>query len=144
MANEIIKTQTAAVAANTPAITSAAALAAIAQEAIALSALAVGAKFESDDLVEADEIVLRDCDIVEYNKSNGENVRFAVWAMDVTKSDKTIAGYHQSGAILTKMADGIINAGALPALREYGLRIAAKWKKTSGGNDILDITVEGD
>lgn len=144
MANEIIKTQTAAVAANTRAITSAAALAAIAQEAIALSALAVGAKFESDDLVEADEIVLRDCDIVEYNKSNGENVRFAVWAMDVTKGGKTIAGYHQSGAILTKMADGIINAGALAALREYGLKIAAKWKKTSGGNDILDIVVEGE
>ena len=144
MANEIIKTQTAAVAANTRAITSAAALAAIAQEAIALSALAVGAKFESDDLVEADEIVLRDCDIVEYNKSNGDNVRFAVWAMDVTKGDKTISGYHQSGAILTKMADGIINAGALTALREYGLKIAAKWKKTSGGNDILDIVVEGE
>lgn len=144
MANEIIKTQTAAVAANTPAITSAAALAAIAQEAIALSSLAVGAKFESDDLVEADEIVLRDCDIVEYNKSNGDNVRFAVWAMDITKGDKTIAGYHQSGAILTKMADGIINAGALPALRKYGIKIAAKWKKTSGGNDILDIVVEGE
>ena len=143
MANEIIKTQTAAVAASAAAIT-AATLAAIAQEAIALSPLAVGAKFESDDLVEADEIVLHDCDIVEYNKSNGENVRFAVWAMDITKGDKTIAGYHQSGAILTKMADGIINAGALPALREYGLKIAAKWKKTSGGNDILDIVVEGE
>lgn len=143
MANEIIKTQTAAVAASAAAIT-AATLAAIAQEAIALSPLAVGAKFESDDLVEADNIVLHDCDIVEYSKSNGENVRFAVWAMDITKGDKTIAGYHQSGAILTKMADGIIEAGALPALREYGLRIAAKWKKTSGGNDILDIIVEGD
>lgn len=143
MANEIIKTQTAAVAASAAAIT-AATLAAIAQEAIALSPLAVGVKFESDDLVEADEIVLRDCDIVEYNKSNGEIVRFAVWAMDITKGDKTIAGYHQSGAILTKMADGIINAGALAALREYGLKIAAKWKKTSGGNDILDIVVEGE
>lgn len=143
MANEIIKTQTAAVAASAAAIT-AATLTAIAQEAIALSPLAVGAKFESDDLVEADNIVLHDCDIVEYSKSNGENVRFAVWAMDITKGDKTIAGYHQSGAILTKMADGIIEAGALPALREYGLRIAAKWKKTSGGNDILDIIVEGD
>lgn len=143
MANEIIKTKTAAVAASAAAIT-AATLAAIAQEAIALSPLAVGAKFESDDLVEADNIVLRDCDIVEYNKSNGENVRFAVWAMDITKGDKTIAGYHQSGAILTKMADGIINAGALEALREYGLKIAAKWKKTSGGNDILDVVVEGE
>lgn len=143
MANEIIKTQTAAVAASAAAIT-AATLAAIAQEAIALSPLAVGVKFESDDLVEADEIVLHDCDIVEYSKSNGEDVRFAVWAMDVTKGDKTIAGYHQSGAILTKMADGIIEAGALEALRKYGLRIAAKWKKTSGGNDILDIMVEGD
>ena len=144
MANEITKTQTAAVAAQNPANITAAALAAIAQEAIALSSLAVGAKFESDDLVEADNIILRDCDIVEYNKSNGENVRFAVWAVDITKADKTIAGYHQSGTILTKMADGIIEAGALPALREYGLRIVAKWKKTSGGNDILDITVEGD
>ena len=143
MANEIIKTKTAAVAASAAAIT-AATLAAIAQEAIALSPLAVGAKFESDDLVEADNIILRDCDIVEYNKSNGENVRFAVWAMDITKGDKTIAGYHQSGAILTKMADGIISAGALDALREYGLKIAAKWKKTSGGNDILDIVVEGE
>lgn len=143
MANEIIKTKTAAVAASAAAIT-AATLAAIAQEAIALSPLAVGVKFESDDLVEADEIVLRDCDIVEYNKSDGVIVRFAVWAMDITKGDKTIAGYHQSGAILTKMADGIINAGALEALREYGLKIAAKWKKTSGGNDILDIVVEGE
>ena len=77
MANEIIKTQTAAVAVSAAAIT-AATLAAIAQEAIALSPLAVGVKFESDDLVGADNIVLRDCDIVEYNKSNGENVRFAV------------------------------------------------------------------
>ena len=143
MANEIIKTQTAAVAVSAAAIT-AATLAAIAQEAIALSPLAVGVKFESDDLVGADNIVLRDCDIVEYNKSNGENVRFAVWAMDVTKGDKTIAGYHQSGAILTKMADGIIGAGALEALRKYGLRIAAGWKKTSGGNDILDIVVVGE
>lgn len=142
MANEITKTQTAAVAAQNPA--NIAALAAIAQEAIALSPLAVGAKFESDDLVEADGIVLRDCDIVEYNKSNGENVRFAVWAMDITKGDKTIAGYHQSGVILTKMADGIISEGALDALREYGLKIAAKWKKTSGGNDILDIVVESE
>lgn len=117
---------------------------------IGLSPLAYGTKFESDDLVRAENVILTDFDIVEYIQGEGtdkeKDVRFALWRVKIQDDvdfDKGVyrEGYYQSGAVLTKLADAIRNKGLQKELETYGVKIKAKWEKTSANNPILTITI---
>lgn len=113
------------------------------QSVISLSPLAHGTKFESEDIVNAEDVVLNDLDIVEYKKSDGEEVRFAVWRCETTIKGEKYDGYYQSGAVLTKLADHILENNQIENVRAHGIRINATWGKTSTKNNIVLVDIVG-
>lgn len=118
----------------------------ILQGELGLSPLAVGEKFESDDLVQSADITLWAYDWVNYIENEGTDkereVRFALWKTTLTdRKGVTREGYYQGGAILNKLATAIGANGLENEMAEYGVKITAKWGKTSSKNDILLIQV---
>lgn len=115
------------------------------QGELGLSPLAVGEKFESDDIVKADNVTLWDFDWVDYTENAGtdkeRNVRFAIWKTTLEKGGKTYEGYYQGGVVLNKLATAIGSHGLQNELHEYGVKIKAEWGKTSGKNEILLVRV---
>lgn len=115
------------------------------QGELGLSPLAVGEKFESDDIVKADRVTLWAFDWVEYTVNEGtdkeENVRFALWKTTVERSGKRVEGYYQGGVVLNKLATAIGKKGLEAELQKYGVNIKAEWGKTSSKNEILLITI---
>lgn len=117
---------------------------------IGLSPLAYGTKFESDDIVSAEVVILTAFDIVEYVQGAGtdreKHVRFALWRVRLQDAGDISAntyqeGYYQSGAVLTKLADVINNKGLRNELEQYGIKIKAKWEKTSANNTVMTVTI---
>lgn len=115
------------------------------QGALGLSPLAVGEKFESDDLVAADKVTLWAYDWVNYTENEGTDkereVNFALWKATVERGGVVIDGYYQGGTILNKLARHIANNNLERELETYGVDISAEWGKTSSKNDILIIKV---
>lgn len=121
-------------------------LSAFLQGEINLSPLAVGTKFDSDDLVKADYVKLKEFDWVEYVENEGtekeRNVRFALWAIDVQNGEKVEQGYYQGGIILNKIATAIGKSEKLlDDFNRFGVIIKCEWGKTSSKNDILLVKV---
>lgn len=109
----------------------------ILREAISVSPLAVGEKFETDELVRAKDVRLKDVDIVEYHSDKDGDVRYAVWSVTADGVD----GWYASGVVLTNLADTIIENDMLDALREYGIKVTLTMDKTRGGNSIVRVTL---
>lgn len=130
---------------NRPAMLTADAFKASLQGALGLSPLAVGEKFESDDLVKADKVTLWEFDWVDYTKNEGkpdeENVHFALWRVTVENKGDITEGYYQGGVVLNKLATHIQSENIGEELSTFGVEIRAEWDKTSSGNKILKITV---
>lgn len=122
------------------------------QSSIGISDLAVGKKFDTDDLVKADMVRLLDYDIVSYLENEGaqneREVNFAVWSVEVSNEDgtgvmTTETGYYQGGTVMTKIAKAIARHGAYEDLRKFGIAVKCRWSKTSGKNDILLVDIIG-
>lgn len=119
------------------------------QASIGLSPLAVGVKFETDDLVNAKSVRLLDFDWVEYTENVGEpdekDVRFALWAVELIdendETDTPILGYHQGGIVLNKLAEAVEQKGLYEAMKTYGIDINAHWGKTSAKKQILLVDI---
>lgn len=115
------------------------------QGELGLSPLAVGEKFESDDIVKADNVTLWDYDWIDYTENAGtdkeRNVHFAIWKTTIERNGKTIEGYYQGGVVLNKLATAIGSHGLQNELHEFGVKIKAEWGKTSGKNEILLVRV---
>lgn len=107
------------------------------RESMSVSALAVGKKFESDDLVRAQNVILRDVDTVDYNSAKDGDVHYAVWTVEVDGE----TGWYASGIVLTQLADEIISNNFVQALRDYGVKINAEWHKTRNDKRILRVTL---
>lgn len=127
-----------------------AALSALLQSEIGISPLAVGTKFETDDLVAADGVKLKDFDLVEYTEDEGgkneKHVRFYVWAVEVSNKDRqggyTVeSGYYQGGTVMNKIAETIRRYNAESDLHNFGIDVKVEWGKTSSGNKIALVTV---
>lgn len=116
------------------------------QGEIGLSPLAVGKKFESDDLVKARSVMLNAYDWVDYLEQEGtdkeKHVHFSLWAVEVVdENGETEYGYYQGGTILNKMALALDKSNGADALVRYGVKIKCEWGKTNSKNDILLISV---
>lgn len=97
---------------------------------------AIGEKFDTDALVSAESVIMRDVDIVDYIDANGKEVHYSVWAVEVDG----VPGWHAGGCVLTDLADKIINSNLTEELREYGLAVNVTWDKTASGNPIARVT----
>lgn len=115
------------------------------QAELGLSPLAVGEKFESDDIVKADTVTLWDYDWVDYTENAGTDkerqVHFSIWKTTVERGGKVIEGYYQGGVVLNKLATAIAANGLQNEMHEYGIHIKAEWGKTSGKNEILLVKI---
>lgn len=120
------------------------------QGEIGLSPLAVGTKFESDDLVHADRVHLLDYDWVDYYENEGtpdeKHVNFALWAVEISNEDGkgdyiTETGYYQGGLVMSKIAKAIERNNAYDDLRKFGIDVKCEWGKTNAKNPILLVTI---
>lgn len=118
-----------------------AALHEVASLALTASPLMTGKKYETDELLTAHAVMLKDVDTVDYTAGD-EAVHFGVFR--VVPLDKQMKpcneeGYYNGGAVLTKLADNIISANMAEAMRVHGLIVKLEKKKTSGGNTLTNV-----
>ncbi len=116
------------------------------QGAIGVSPLAVGTKFETDDLIAAVSVRLYDFDWVDYVENAGKpderEVHFTVWSTIVTDTDgNKIEGYYQGGTVLNKLATAIETKNIRAEMEKYGIGISVSWGKTNSNNKIALITI---
>lgn len=110
------------------------------EQSIGVSPLAVGRKFTSDDLVDADFVQLLDYDFVDYDASD-EHVHFAVWRVSVENDGEDVEGYYESGTVLTKVAHVVHDNKMDDELHQFGIPIKCDWGKTSSGNRIILVNI---
>lgn len=133
------------------AISNAAELSAFLNAEIGTSALMVGTKFSSEDLINAETVTLLDFDWVDYIKDEGtseeQHVHFSVWSVLVehdTGANGVIAeeGYYQAGTVFNKIARALErNPAACEAFRQYGQKIRCSWGQTSSKNKIVLVSI---
>lgn len=121
------------------------------QGELGLSPLAVGTKFETDDLLKANNVHLSAFDWVDYIKDEGgekeEKVHFALWAVEVgTLNKKTSeieyeSGYYQGGVVLNKLAMALERNDALDDFAMFGVDVTFRREKTSSGNPIVLVDI---
>lgn len=117
------------------------------QASLGVSPLAFGTQFLMDDLVDAENVLLYDVDIASYKDGEGRDVRFAVWRVamqtdvDVDKGEWR-DGFIQSGVVLTKLADAILDdPEKQELLHKFGLPVSLKWDTTKSKNKIITVTI---
>ena len=117
--------------------------------AIGVSPLAVGTKFESDDLVNADYVRLKDFDWISYRENKGSDdekeVNYSLWSVTVYNDDKIENGYYQAGVVLGNLARSIEEDVQLREFMDtYGICVIVQWSKTNSKNPIITVQILND
>lgn len=124
----------------------------LAQNTLSASRLEVGEQFTTEDIVALQAtaaIKLVDVDYVQYDRKDRNpsdpdfHVSYSVWTVNVIDETGEIrTGFYRGGTSLNDLAVDIMGTdGMVDALREEGLFIKLKVKKTSKGQNFTQVMI---